>query len=98
MAKKQQPQKKPLLETPENLGSVVPEDVRKTYVEKKKVLESFSLKVVEKFSDYVMGIALLPPPPKKPEEQKPANELHTLIDRKSTRLNSSHSSISYCGF
>ena len=79
MAKKHEAQKKPLLETPESLGSVVPEDVRKTYVEKKKVLESFSLKVVEKFSDYVMGIALLPPPPKKPEEQKPANELHMLI-------------------
>lgn len=79
MAKKQEKEKKPALDTPEQLGNVVPEEVRKIYVEKKKLLETFALRIVEKFSDYIMGIALLPPPPKKPDETQPNTDIHVLI-------------------
>ncbi len=78
MAKKQDA-KKSVLETPEQLGSVVPPEVKQVYVEKKKVLETFGTKVVEKFSEYIMGIALLPPPPKKPEEAKQSTDMHVLV-------------------
>ena len=43
----------------------MPPEAKKKWLELKDNLEKFKSKVMEKFSDYVLGMSLLPPP--KPE-------------------------------
>ena len=62
----------------------IPEDAKKKLAEIKVKLDQFQKKVLEKFEDYVLGIALLPPP--KPEvdeegKEKPVdkNKIYLLV-------------------
>ena len=55
----------------------MPEDAKKKLGELKGKLDHFQKKVMEKFSDYVLGISLLPPP--KPEVGEDGKEI--LIDK-----------------
>ena len=79
-----------------SLGKNVPKELDKKMEQIKKKLDSFQKKLLDKFDDYVMGIALLPPEMPKPpvkgpmvatpkkDEKKPINKdeikLMVLID------------------
>lgn len=55
------------------LPADMPEEAKKKLKEIKEKLDTFQKKVLDKFIDYVLGIALMPPP--KPEKDEQGNEV-----------------------
>ncbi len=69
MAKKQKAQKKNEDKNTELLKNMPPEMQEKMKVLKAK-LDKFTKQIIEKFEDYIIGVALLPPEQPKTEEEK----------------------------
>jgi uncharacterized protein (UPF0332 family)/predicted nucleotidyltransferase len=67
-----------------NLPADIPEEGKKRLEEIKHLLDHFQKKALEKFEDYVMGIALLPPskPEEKEGEHKPTKTELEELDRR----------------
>ncbi|MBC8500985.1 MAG: nucleotidyltransferase domain-containing protein [Nanoarchaeota archaeon] len=74
MAKKKNKKKSSL----ENLPKDIPDETKKKLVAIKSKLDKFKTKILSKFEDYVMGIALLPPA--KEEENKDKINVLVLVD------------------
>ncbi|MFH1073172.1 MAG: nucleotidyltransferase domain-containing protein [Nanoarchaeota archaeon] len=63
----------------------IPEEAKKKLEELKEVLEKFKKKVMDKFAEYIMGIALLPPSKDLKEKDK-INVLILVDDSDSTKM------------
>jgi len=74
LAKKKNKKKSSL----ENLPKDIPDETKKKLVAIKSKLDKFKTKILSKFEDYVMGIALLPPA--KEEENKEKINVLVLVD------------------
>ncbi len=73
--KKQQQKDEPKEQPPENEAiSKLPSDVQEKLAAIKEKLEKFQKKILDKFDNYVVGIALIPPP--KPEELQQLQGTH----------------------